>query len=457
MRRTTLSRSVYFLLFALFLTGCGQPPAEETPPAGPTSLKEVPAVRLNYRYEPDVPAPGDGRRTPSEERNAAVQQHFDQGRLNELLDKTITSPDGKRILAVWHLPTDVQAEFRLDMYSPDGRLLRKVTPDAMAVHFPDTIVWSPDSSAVAFVAMTRGMSAVPTPTPPGGAAPEPTPAPTAALDENANTDANANTADPEANANADLPPVEPTPAPPDNVLTFRTEQIYIVNAEGEGLKPLTQNEGLIYFYYIWSPDSTMLAALAATGREWQYLELQANERKEQYIPIGRPRVIEKTGRERRLDDGLTAVQPVWSPDSAKIACAFDNQVRIYDSRGDVPTQAAIPLRNNLLISSQAYDREQSAKLNADPDSANTNTNVNTSTNSNANANIPATNLPPTALPDPNTLVSFNPIILLNWPTEDQLYFQTAFVKRMKNDAESVMSFPRWHRLILTPQAAMTNR
>jgi hypothetical protein len=35
------------------------------------------------------------------------------------------------------------------MYSPDGKLIRKITYDGMAVHFADTIVWSPDSSAVA--------------------------------------------------------------------------------------------------------------------------------------------------------------------------------------------------------------------------------------------------------------------------------------------------------------------
>ena len=143
---------------ALLLAGCTQAP-ERVSVTGPTSLKQVPAVRLNYRYEADVPAPNDTRRRSVEERNAAVQQDFDQNRLNELLDKTITSPDGKRVLAVWHFPTDVQAQFRLDMYSAEGQLLKKVTPDAMAVHFPDTIVWSPDSSTVAFVAMTRGMTA----------------------------------------------------------------------------------------------------------------------------------------------------------------------------------------------------------------------------------------------------------------------------------------------------------
>ncbi|NOT47373.1 MAG: hypothetical protein HOP17_06445 [Acidobacteria bacterium] len=446
------SRGIFALLFTgSILSGCTRP-AE--PPSGPvvTSLKDVPAVRLNYRYEADVPAPNDVRRTGGDERNAAVQSDFDQKRPQELLDKTIVSPDGKRIMAVYHMPSDTQSEFRLDMYSNEGALLRKITPDAMAVHFPDTIVWSPDSSTVAFVAMTRGFSAIPTP---NGTEPVKKTSPSG--DSNSNSNANVGeNVDPEANANSDLPPAPPTPIPPANVLTFRTEQIYICNADGDTIKPLTQNEGLIYFYYVWSPDSSMLAALAATGREWQYLEFQANEKKEQYVPIGRPRVIEKTGRERRLDDGLTAVQPVWSPDSAKIACGFGDQVRVYDSRGDVPTQAAIPLRNSLLISSQAYDREQQAKLDANADA---NVNANSALNVNkGNANaVPAPSLPPNALPDANTLVSFNPIISLNWPSEEQLYFQTAFVKRMRNEADSVMSFPRWHRLFLTPQPSVVGR
>ena len=57
------------------------------------------------------------------------------------------------------------------------------------------------------------------------------------------------------------------------------------------------------------------------------------------------------------------------------------------------------------------------------------------------------------LPDEKMLVSYNPIVALSWPSDDQLYFQTAYIKRMKNEADSVTSFPRWHRLILTPQTA----
>jgi hypothetical protein len=347
-------------------------------------------------------------------------------------------------VAVYHQPADAPAEYRLDMYSTEGRLLRKVTADAMAVHFPDTIVWSPDSSTVAFVAVTRTMTAA-TPTPPADEAQPVPPEPSPAADANANA---GETAEPEANTDAGATPAAAaTPVPPVNVLTFRTEQIYICNSEGDGVKPLTQSEGLIYFYFAWSPDSAMLVSLAATGREWQVLDFRAAEAKEQFVPLGRPRVIEKNGRERRLDDGLTAVHPVWSPDSAKIAGAFNDQVRIYDSRGDIPTQAAILLRNNLLLSSQAYDRQQAATLGVE--NANVNANAANAKGNGNNANV--TVLPPSALPDPNTLVSFNPIVTLNWVTDDQLYFETAFVKRMKNDADSVTSFARWHRLILTPQ------
>src|SRR5205085_11551401 len=115
-------------------------------------------------------------------------------------------------------------------------------------------------------------------------------------------------------------------------------------------KALTENEGLIYFYYAWSPDSSMLAALATTAREWKYLDVLTSSKGEIMTPQGRPRVIEKNGRERRLDDNQTPVRPVWSPDSAKIATAFDNQIRIYDAVGTNPSQAAIPLRNQLLLS-----------------------------------------------------------------------------------------------------------
>ena len=406
-----------------------------SPGFAPTALNQVPAVRLNYRYEADVPAPEAAKDAPKDDRNAAVQADFDANRPQEILDKTIASPDGKRVLAVYHKSGDQPAEFRLDMYTGDGRALKKVTAETMAVHFPDTIRWAPDSTSVAFVAMLRAVSAEPQATPLEGGAVTPD------LGINGQSSPGVAPVDPEANANTDptLGAAAPTPDSPTGILTFRSEQIYICNADGDGTKAITQNEGLIYFYYVWAPDSTMLAALAAKSIEWRYLNDRADQMGELFVPVGRPRVIEKNGRERRLDDALTAVQPVWSPDSYKVACAFENQVRIYDAAGNTPTQAAIPLRNNLLLSSQAYDREQAAKLEAiAPSDAN---GVPANTNTGA----------PTTLPDEKTLVSYNPIVGLNWTADDLLYFQTAYIKRMKNEADSVTSFQRWHRLVLTPQ------
>ncbi len=396
--------------------------------ATPQALSAVPAVRLNYRYEADVPAPSVQPGRPStDERNPAVQTDFDNTRPQEILDRTLTSPDKKHVVAIYHRVTDVLSEYRLDMYSPDGKPARKLTSESMAVHFPDTIVWSPDSTTLAFVAMLRAgqvdsSGALLPPGPPDLGTPPVT---------NNTGDQNTNEA------------VSPTPAPtqppPTGVLTFRTEQIYICTADGSGVKPITENEGLIYFYYTWSPDSTMLAALATTSREWKYMDISAAGKGEVMIPQGRPRIIEKNGRERRLDDNPTAVRPVWSQDSAKVADAFGTQIRIYDANGTNPTQAAIPMRNQLLISSQAYDRDQQRQLQA----ANSDTT--------ANNPPPANDQPVSTLPDEKQLVSFNPIVELIWPSDDLLYVKTAYVRRMKNDADSVTSFGRWHRLVLTAQ------
>lgn len=409
----------------LLASSCGTATPESGPTAAaPTALGDVPAVRLNFRYEADVPAPPLNDPAP-EELNAAVRDHFTNTRPDDILDRTVASPDKNRIAAVYHRPGDLSAEFRLDIYSSDGKLLSKVTPDNLAVHFPDTIVWSPDSANLAFAAMIRGENGDGTPEP--GASPSPSPTP-----EPVDGDATEPQATPETTP---TPAGESTPTPPTGVLAFRTEQIYLCDANGGLVRPLTQNEGLLYFYYAWAPDSSALVALAATIREWQYLESVANDRGEAFTPVGRPRMIEKNGRERRLDDGLTAVKPVWSPDSSKIAAAFEHQIRIYDADGSPPTQASIPLRNSLLLSSQEFDRRQGGDA---PEQ---------------NTNLPG----PTTLPDPTKLVSFNPIVSLNWEADQILNFQTAFIKRMANQAENVFSFARWHRVILSPQAAPAAR
>ena len=77
-------------------------------------------------------------------------------------------------------------------------------------------------------------------------------------------------------------------------------------------------------------------------------------------------------------------------------------------------------------------------------------------NANSNANPgPTPDQALSTLPDERSLVSFNPIVELAWTADDLLYLKTAYVKRMRNEGDSVMSFARWHRLALTAQAAPT--
>src|SRR5215212_4821548 len=102
-------------LLLLFTFSC-TPKNEQPTAVVPATLGEVPAVRLNYRYESDVPPPTEPAKPNAEERNAAIQADFDKNRTQELLDRTFPSPDGKRVAALYHRLGDLPAEFRLDMY-----------------------------------------------------------------------------------------------------------------------------------------------------------------------------------------------------------------------------------------------------------------------------------------------------------------------------------------------------
>ena len=187
----------------------------------------------------------------------------------------------------------------------------------------------------------------------------------------------------------------------------------------------------------------MLAALAATPQEWRYLEYQANRnRGELFVPFGRLRLVEKNGRERLLDDNLTKVRPVWSPDSAKVAVAYDTQVRIYDSIGNAPTQAAIPLRNHLLISSKAFDEELQRK------EAGGDANCRAGKRGVNRIRISRSALCRTKA----RWFRSARLSICEWTEDKMLYLQTGYVKQFKNEAENVRSYLRWHRLIFSPQA-----
>lgn len=138
------------------------------------------------------------------------------------------------------------------------------------------------------------------------------------------------------------------------------------------------------------------------------------------------------GTERLLDDNLSEALPAWSPDSSKVAAAFDTEVMIYDAATNKPTQARIRLRDALVSASKIYEEKNATS--------------NKPGQSNASKPESATT-PASAIP-----ASFNPIVRLEWPTPDKLFLQTAYVRVLPN--ESINTFQRWHFLQLSPQAAI---
>lgn len=412
------------LAAALTATACQQVTNLTRQSVLPASLRDVPAQRFGFRFEPDILAPPGAEAIKAQpEKLTAIQTDFDGRRPQDSLERTISSPDKTRVLAIYQNAADEKGVFRLDLYETGGKLIRQITPESLALVFPDSIVWSPDGSNFAFAGSRRRNSSA------NQEIVQEAPRPPDLANENSSDNAN----DSETNSNVALA-VSPSPAvSPTTVLTFRTEQIYLSNRDGGELRPLTQTEGLIYYYFVWSPDGTQLASLACKENEWQALQRLAEGRGELFKPFGRPRILEKNGRERRLDDGLTFVNPVWSPDSSKVATAFDKQVRIYDAIGSNPTAASIPLQVPLLIAAKICDDKVAVNQSC--------VNVaSVETNAVNNANLPTT--------EPTT---FLPVVTLLWSEDETLYLQTGkFVDFAQG--ESLRSFPRWHRLNFSPQA-----
>jgi hypothetical protein len=367
----------------------------------PRVLRDVPARNLAYRLAPDVNLPSNLNPDEVPDKDVNVANDFAAKRENDALLRTIASPDGKRVLALYGTEDEPSSAFRIDLYSSTGEFLRNLIPPDISCLFPETVTWSPDGRFINFIARKR-VSPSPTPTPPTRTEPEPAASPFGS---------------PEAS-----PSVAPLfPA----VTSFNTEQIYICNRDGYDLKPLTSREGLIYFYFAWAPDSHALVALACTEEEW-------NAREQQYkLPAGRPRLITPDGAERLLDDGITDALPVWCPDASKVATAYDTDVAIYDAGGSTPTQGRVPLGNQLIAASVSYEERSGTKK------------------ANANAKPAAS---PASSSSPSVPPSFNPIVTLQWPSPETLYFKTAYVRVMRS--ETINTFQRWHQLNLSAQAAI---
>jgi hypothetical protein len=397
--RVSIKTTAIIFLIAI-ASGCHR--KVERDDVRPLVMHDVPANRLAYRFEGDTGLPSEIKIQDTAEQLETIRNDFKTNRKAEALLRTVTSPDGQRALALYATGEESNEAFRIDIYSSDGKFLRNVTPPGLSCVFPETVAWAPNGNSIAFIARRN---------------PQPTPSPTP-LDE----------VEPVTPSSLPTPIPSPSVAPAFAPLQmFETEQIYICNRDGYELKPLTKREGLIYFCLSWAPDSHALAALACRENEWKARAAEGR------LATGRPRLITPDGKERLLDDQSTEACPVWSPDSSKVATGFNTDLGIYDAATNKPTQARIPLREELLSASRTFELKWKKSQNPE-------------------GRVPEQS----TLGGVEVLASFNPIVKLEWPapreglTPETLYFQTANVT-LRPEA---YTFARWHRVILSPQAAI---
>lgn len=405
--REAAAKLILLVIAAMVSVGASCSSMMQRQDVRPLVLRDVPAQRLAYRFEPDVAVPAEIKIEDADDKIQAIQLDFNTRRQDDALVRTVRSPDGQRALALYGTADAPSQEFHIDLYSSEGLFLRNLTPPDLGCVFPETVAWSPDGNSISFIGhRTLKPTPTPTPTPSDDNIPEP----------------------PIAGEAVPMPSVAPAfPAIP----LFATEQIYICNRDGYDLKPLTSREGLIYFHLSWAPDNHALVAMACKESEWEARE------KEYKLPTGRPRLITLDGKERLLDDELTEALPVWCPDSSKVATAFDVDVMIYDAAAAKPTQARIRLRDALISASRIYEEKNSGKKKDDSKKDDTKT----------SDTKPAESAVQTAIPS-----SFNPVIRLEWASPEKLFFQTAYVRVLPN--EPITTFQRWHLVSLSPQAAI---
>lgn len=403
-------RAAALLLAAVLLTAPGCKSIRETTGLSvvPKSLRDVPAERLAFRFEPDLPEdklPEYLRRDEPEEPAAAIRTAFETQRPDDALIRTVLDPSGMRALVLYGTSA-TDTDFRIDLYNTTGQFIRNVLPADLTGVFPGEVEWSPDGANIVF-------SGVRTPTP------QTTPEP-----PNAAPAAPPDLSQPPA-ATADAQPA-PTAAPIiPSTQVFRTEQVYVGDRDGYNLRPVTAREGLIYFKLAWSPGGQQIAALACKEDEWEA------QRREGFPHAGRPRLLTLDGQERLLDDRATPVEPAWSPDGSKLATAFEYDVAVYDAGGGQPTSAGLSLREPLHAASTDYDARVFKK--GEPAAP-----------------------PPTQPPTSDTvLISLNPFVRLEWVDPETIYAQTAFA-HIYHD-EPVFKYPRWHVLHVSPQAAVLSQ
>src|ERR1044071_10020589 len=136
------------ILFSL-ITAIGCKTVIERQDVRPRVLRDVPARNLAYRLTPDTSPPST--ETEDFDKFPAIANIFAAKRKDEALIRTVTSPDGRRVLALYGAADDPGSTFRIDLYNSDGEFLRNLIPPDLACVFPETVTWSPDGSFINFI------------------------------------------------------------------------------------------------------------------------------------------------------------------------------------------------------------------------------------------------------------------------------------------------------------------
>ena len=159
---TSIIKAAAILFLIAIAAGCHSKVQRDD--VRPLVMHDVPANRLAYRFEGDTGLPSEIKIKDTAEQLEAIANDFKTNRKADALLRTVTSPDGQRVLALYGTAEESNEAFRIDIYSADGKFLRNVTPPTLSCVFPETVAWAPNGNLIAFIGH-RSPKPTPSPTP----------------------------------------------------------------------------------------------------------------------------------------------------------------------------------------------------------------------------------------------------------------------------------------------------
>src|SRR3712207_4114512 len=98
-RRTSTSHVFTIIVTLVFAAGCKS--VIDRQDVRPRVLRDVPSQNLAYRLTPDSPPPNEVDAADPLEKLEAIANDFTTKRQDDALLRTVQSPDGQRVLAVY--------------------------------------------------------------------------------------------------------------------------------------------------------------------------------------------------------------------------------------------------------------------------------------------------------------------------------------------------------------------